>query len=327
MKDRLQRLLERFDELQQRHPVLGFPYGVLKKFGDDQAGSLAGLLAYYAFLSVFPLLLVFTTIVGFVLKGNPSLEHSITHGVLSQFPIIGQTSEHEQLKGSGIALVIGLLGSLWGGLAIANAAQNAFNRVWEVPFVARPGFFPRILRSLTVLVFIGGGLIATTVISAISTGAGSYGLVLGTAARVGAAIAAFAVNVVIFILAFKTLTAKEHSIRELLPGAIIAAAGWQILQLLGGYFIAHQLKGASRTYGTFAVVIGLLAWFQIQAQITLYAAEVNVVKAHRLWPRAFLNPPKTDADRRALESYVQRMRFTQEQRVETTFTQDHGPPE
>ena len=96
----LKRALIRVDRFQQRHTVFGFPYAVVKKFGENQAGNLAAIIGYYAFLSIFPLLLVFTSIVGFVLQGNVKLQHSIEHGVLSQFPIIGQQASH-QLQGSG----------------------------------------------------------------------------------------------------------------------------------------------------------------------------------------------------------------------------------
>jgi uncharacterized BrkB/YihY/UPF0761 family membrane protein len=205
-------------------------------------------------------------------------------------------------------------------------AQNAFNRVWEIPMVARPGFFPRTLRSLLLIVIIGSGLIASTAINAISTGSKSYGLTAGLALRVIAGIIAFAVNIVVFTVAFQTLTPKKLAIRDILPGASIAALGWQLLQLLGGYFVAHQLKGASHTYGTFAVVIGLLAWFHVQAQITLYAAEINVVRAYRLWPRSLINPPKTDADRRAYEAYADTMQYQPQQEVSTTFRSEQENP-
>lgn len=318
MADLLKRGLNRVDRFQQRHTMFGFPYAVMKKFGEDQAGNLAAIIGYYAFLSIFPLLLVFTSIIGFVLQGNSKLQHSIEHGVLSQFPIIGQQASH-QLQGSGVALAIGLVGALWGGLGVANTAQSAFNSVWEIPMVARPGFFPRLLRSLLLIAIIGSGLVLATGISALSAGASAYGVTLGTALRVIGGLVSFAVDIVVFTIAFRALTSKDIGVRAVLPGATIAAASWQILQLLGGYFVAHQIKGASHTYGTFAVVIGLLAWFHIQAQVTLYAAEVNVVRAYRLWPRAMVDPPKTDADRRAYAAYAGTMRYRPEQHVATTF--------
>ena len=109
--------LRAVDDLQQRHPRLSFPAAVVKKFGDDQAGQLAALIAYYAFVSLFPLLLVFVTVLGFVLQGNPSAQESILNSTLSQFPIIGTQLQHNvhSLTGSAGALAIGLVGLATGG--------------------------------------------------------------------------------------------------------------------------------------------------------------------------------------------------------------------
>jgi uncharacterized BrkB/YihY/UPF0761 family membrane protein len=137
------------DELQQRRAWLAFPVAVWKKFGDDQAGNLAALVAYYAFVSIFPLLLVLVTVLSIALKHNPDL------------------------------------------------------------------------------------------------------------------------------------------------------------QAVGGYFISHQLANTSDTYGTFAVVLGLLAFLYLEAELTLYAVEINVVHEYRLWPRSVAPPPYTEQDQRAFELYAQ----------------------
>ncbi len=132
--------LQAVDGYQQRHRRLSFVAAVAKKFGDDQAGQLAALISYYAFFSLFPLLLVFVTMLGFVLEGNPGLKHEIEKGALGQFPIIGDQLKIGTLSGSGVALAVGLVGSLLAGMGMTNAAQNAFNRIWDVPFKHRPNF-------------------------------------------------------------------------------------------------------------------------------------------------------------------------------------------
>ena len=139
--------VRRFDRFQQRHKWSAVPIAVVKKFGDDQAGNLAALVAYYAFFSLFPLLLVFLTVLGFVLQGDPSAQESIRTSVLGQFPIVGEKLDVQALHGSAIALVIGLATSLWAGLGVTAAARNAFDPVWAVPFKYRPNFWQSKLRS------------------------------------------------------------------------------------------------------------------------------------------------------------------------------------
>ena len=131
------------------------PIAVFKKFGDDQGGNLAALVAYFAFFSLFPLLLVFTTILGFVLHSNPSAQAAVEKSVLHQFPIIGDQIKLHSLKGSVVALVIGLVTSLLAGLGVTDAAQNAMDRVWAVPFKERPNFLQSRIRGLGLLAFLG----------------------------------------------------------------------------------------------------------------------------------------------------------------------------
>lgn len=315
------------DEYQQQHRWVGFPLAVYCKFSDDQAGNLAALLAYYAFFSVFPLLLVLVTVLGFVLEGHPHLEAQVFSSTVGMFPIIGQHDPVHPLRGNLFALVAGSVVALWSGLGVANQAQSAFNTVYNVPRKDWPGFVPRLSRSLRAVVLGGGGFILTTLISGAVTGAGSYGFSLGAAPRVAAALVAIVLDTALFMLLFRWLTEHDLTWRETVPGAALAATGWYLLQLLGTGLVAHELKGAESTYGTFATVIGLLFFFHLQAQLTLYAAEINVVRADRLWPRglhSFVNAPTTEADHRAYAAYAQRQRYASadQEQVHVGFTPD-----
>jgi YihY family inner membrane protein len=298
----VQRYLHAVDEFQQRRRFVAFPFAVVKKFGDDQGGNLAALIAYYGFLSLFPLLLVLFTVLGFVLHGHSGLQHDLRTSALADFPIIGDqiSANVTSVRGSGIGLAIGVVGTLWGGLGIANAAQNAMNRVWDVPITARPGFFPRIGRSFALLATIGVGILATTLLSGVGSASGGIGM----GVRVLAFAVSIALNVGLFLVAFHVLTARAVGWRDFVPGAVFAAVGWEILQVLGGLYVSHTLKGMTQTYGLFAIVLGLLAWIFLQAQLIVYAAEINVVRLHHLWPRSFAPPPLTNADRRAYEDHA-----------------------
>ena len=274
--------LDAFDGYQQRSRRLGFVVAVFKRFDDDQASQMGALIAYYGFFSLFPLLLVFVTVLGFVLEGSPSTQASVLHSTLSQFPIIGtqlQSNVHS-LKGSVPALAIGLVGATLAGLGITGATQSAFNKVWEVPRRRQLGFLAWRVHGLGLLVVFGLLSIVSTVaagyVTAQTTG------VLGVLAGVLVALAA---NLLLFFAVFRLLTSEQIETRELIPGVIVAAILWQILQHVGGLYVDHVVRHAKETSGLFAFVLGLLSWLYLGGQVTLIAAEVNVVRARRLWPR------------------------------------------
>jgi YihY family inner membrane protein len=313
-------VLHSLDRRQQARPRVSFIAAVIKKFGDDQAGQLAALIAYYGFLSLFPLLLVFVTVLGFVLQGNQGAQDSVLHSTLSQFPVIGdqlQKNVHS-LKGSGLSLAIGLIGSLLAGLGITGATQNAFNQVWYVPHKHRPDFIKTRLRGLGLLVLLGVLAIVSTVVAGFVTAGGHSAVPV-----IGGVLVAFAVNVLLFFTAFRVMTVSEVPTRQLLPGVLVAAVLWQILQHVGGYYVDHVVRHAQETSGLFAFVLGLLAWLYLGAQVTLLAAEINVVRAKRLWPRSFFSDPLLDADKRALTSSAEIEERLHEENVEVDFD---GPP-
>jgi membrane protein len=298
------RAIRAVDEFQQRRPWLALPVAVWKKFGDDSAGNLAALIAYYGFVSIFPLLLVLVTVLSIVLKNDPGLQHRLLNSALAQYPVVGQQLRSiGPLHETGLALVIGLAGTFIGARSVATAIQNALNTVWEIPIGRRPGFPWSWLRSFGLILVIGLGLIGTTVLSSIAAGAGR--VLTGAGATIAAVVVSLVLNIGLFWLAFRLGTAAEISWRQLRLGAVIGGVIWQVLQYVGGYFVSHQLAHASPSYGTFAVVLGLIAWLYLEAELTLYAVEINVVRTYRLWPRSIAAPPYNEQDRRAFELYAQ----------------------
>ncbi len=292
-RNALERVVDRIDDLQRAVPPLAFGYGVVKKYGDDRGGSFAALISYYTFFSLFPLLMVGTTILGWVLQGNPSLQHRITDSALARFPIIGDQIADSvgSVHGSGIAFGIGLFFALWAGLGATEAVQEALNTVFSVPVLQRPPFAVRKLRGVLTLVIFGVLVVAVTVL-------GSVGITqwFGPLGRVGWVVVQAALNAVVVALLFVVLARRRTAWRPLLWGAAVGGVGWTVLQFAGGTYVSGVLTRASRTYGLFAVVIGLLSWIYLQAQILLYAAEVATVADRRLWPRALVRERPTDAD-------------------------------
>lgn len=324
------RVVERLDEYQQRHRWVGLPLSVIYKFIDDQGSYLAALITYYGFVSLFPLLLLLVTFLGFILGDNPELQQQILNSALRDFPIIGdQIGQNvHSLRGSVTAVVIGVLSSLYGGLGVTRAVQHALNTVWAVPRTVRPDPIRASARGLSLLLLIGVGLLVTTALSALTTGASSYGATLGVGLRIGATLLAVVVNTTLFILAFRILTVQDVSLNQIRTGAVLAAIAWQALQELGTYFVAHALRGTSATYGLFGIVLGLLAWIYLAALIMVFCAELNVVRAKHLWPRSLLTPftdnvDLTRADKSAYTSYAQAEQHKGFEHINVAF---HPPP-
>jgi len=318
----IKRLLRALDDFQQRRRWLAFSVAVVKKYGEDQAGQKAALLAYYGFFSLFPLLLVAVTVLGFLLHGDSELGQRIVNSAVAQFPVIGvqigSNVSQSHLRGSGVALAVGILFALWGGLGVAEAAQSAMNGIWNVPRRRYPSFLLRRLRGLAWLVILGGGLLLASVVSGFAAAA-------DTAWSGPAGVAASTVvNALLFLVGFRVLTVRNVSMRTLLPGALLAAAAWALLQWLGGWYVARQLSRANATYGAFGLVIGLLSWLYLASTVTLYAAELNVVRARRLWPRSLAPPPLGRPDERALEGLAKQEERLPDQRVEVSFEGAEG---
>jgi membrane protein len=295
----LDRTFRRFDRAQQRLPGAGFAFAVLRKYGDDQAGNLAALIAYYAFVSVFPLLLIFVTVLGLVLPSHPGL----------QLRLAG-------IHGDWWVLAVSIAISIWGARGVANAAQHAFNEVWDVPYAQRPGFLPGLARSLAMLLLLGLAVVLTGILS----GLGAAGT-LAVPVRVAVFAISTAVNIGVFVLAFRLATAPVVRTRCLILGAVVSALLWQVLLAAGGLLVTHQVRHAQSLYGAFGVVLGLVGWLQIQAQLTVLAIEVDVVRERRLWPRSASPPPLTQADREALTAYARSARRlpADQQDIDVTF--------
>ncbi len=326
------------DDYQQHHHWLALPIAVIYKFFDDQGAYLASLITFYGFLSLFPLLLLAVTILGFVLHGDVTLQHEVVGSALGQFPIIGKqlrTNLHGY-HGSGVGLAVGLLGAGYGGLGVAQAGQNAMNVVWAVPRNNRPNPLKSRLRSALSLATLGVGALLTTTLSGLATGAHPFGAMphWGALTRLVGVAVSLVLNLALFLAAFRLLTDRAVSIRDILPGATLAAVGWQILQAVGTYYLAHKLEGASEVYGLFGIVLGLIAWIHLESLLVVLAAELNAVLRQRLWPRALLTPftdnvELTSADKHAYTSYAQAQRNKGFETIDVGFhepTREPPPP-
>jgi membrane protein len=306
--------LHALDRLQRRRPKLAFPLAVLKKLSDDHGAHLAALIAYYGFFSLLPLLLVLVTVLGYVLSGDPHLyDRIVVKGALHQFPVIGHDLQVNALRGHATALIIGIAAAIWAGLGVTLAGQRAMDQVWDIPQRERRDWLMSRLRGLVILAVLGTLNVAiTTAVGLIASGLGDGLLkLLGWALSIP-------LNVLLFWATFRLLTSREIPTRCLVSGILIAAVGWTLLQVLGGIYVAHVVSRATSTYGVFAIMIGLLTWLYLGAQVVLIAAEANVVRVRRLWPRSLFEPA-TAADVQALRAVARVEERREGERVEVTF--------
>jgi YihY family inner membrane protein len=331
------RAIDGADRFQRRHPVLGLPLAVLYKFFDDQSNYLAAIITYYAFVAIFPLLLLASSILGFVLQGRPGLQQEILNSTLSQFPIIGdQLGRPEGLQGSFAAVVVGASAALYGSLGLGQAIQNATNIAWSVPRNSRPNPVLLRVKSLLLLMSAGVAVLGISVMSAIGSGTTLLGqhhdallgwlITLATVLAVGT----------VLTLLFRLAAARRLSFRKAMPGAFLVAVEWQALQFLGTWYVTHVLTETSSMNKTFGLVLGLIGIIYIAAVMALLGIQTNVVLVRRLWPRALLTPftdavQLTEADRRAYTSYARAQRHKGFETVYVRFSEtaptETGPTE
>jgi membrane protein len=329
---------QRLDNFQRAHRWAALPLAVIYKFVDDEGAYLAALLTYYGFVSLFPLLLLAVTILGFVLTGNPAAQQAVVNSALRNFPVIGDqiASNVHSIHGNVTALVVGIVVSLYGGLGVTQAAINAMNQLWAVPVAERPGLGPAYGRGALFLLVVGAGLIITTALSGLTTAVGTMlpgSAAAETVARIASTLLAIAVNVGLIVVGFRMLTFRHITFRQHLPGAAVAAIAWQLLLLVGTYLVTHELQGTSASYGVFGIVLGLLAWIYLSTLIILLCAELNTVRVLRLTPRSLLSVAEpadtavTAGDRRAFTAYARAQRRKTFQQVDVSFhDQSQEPP-
>jgi YihY family inner membrane protein len=322
----VEKALRKVDATQRRFTPTAFVFGVIKKYGDDNGGVLASNLAYSSFVSLFPLLLILVTILGLIAAHDPSFrESAVKDAVANQIPLLGQAltsnvdTAHLQ-NSSKIGLIVGLLVLIYGVTGLAQAGLFTMEQVWNLPGPARPGYVQRLGRALLFLCLLGGGVIVTTGLAGLTNylhDKSSWFHIL-----IYVVTAAFSAGM--YLGAFRALTPKGVPTRSLLPGAITGGILWTVLQVLGTWLV-HRFLHSNSVYGVFATVLGLLAWIYLAIEITVYSAEINVVLARRLWPRAIVQPPLTEADRASMALQALQNQRRPEQHIEVTF--DDRPPD
>lgn len=293
----IQKFIHKIDTTQRKHRFSAFIYGVIKKYGEDEAGYQAALLTYYGFLALFPLLLVLTTVVGSIAGSHSALQAKIIHSTTAYFPMLGnQLSDHvHSLHRSGLALLIGIVLTMYGARGVADVFRHGVNSIWRVPRKKRDTFPKSLFKSMGIIIFGGLGFSSASLIASYTSAVSGHSI----------AFQAFSVGVNLFILFWLfllllKLSLPGHvSIKETRSGAASAAIGLVILQSFGSYLLARELKNLDALYSYFAIALGLLFWIYLQAQMLYYSIEIAAVRAHNLWPRSLSGTNLTEADKRS----------------------------
>jgi uncharacterized BrkB/YihY/UPF0761 family membrane protein len=308
------RIIAWADRLQREHGVLGFPYAVVKKYGDDEGGRQAALITYYGFLSVFPLLLLGVAILSRVLADHPDLRQRLIAEIVPQ--VLRPTVERSlaTLPTSTIPLVVGLIGLLFSGTGVVFSAYQTLNHVAAVRHRFRAGFVSRYVRVFAVLATLMAGALATGALTVVATALPGQPGAQRAAAVLGSALVVFAV----LLLGAKLLLARPAPVRALWPGAVVGGAAVTVVLNAGAPLLARLVAKAGPVYGSCATVAGMFALLYLIGQALVYAAEVAAVRHARLWPRALdLNRP-TEADTRALTLLAREQERIPAARIQST---------
>jgi YihY family inner membrane protein len=224
------------------------------------------------------------------------------------------------LRGSVPALLFGIVTSLWAGLGVVNSIQAVMDEIWHVPKAGRRGFPQRVARGALVLLILGGLIVVSGFLAAVVTSRGEVSLL----ARILSFVVPVVLDAAFLAVLFTWLPARDLSLSDVLPGAIFGAVAWEVLISAGAFLVDRKIRDATQLYGFFGTVLGLLSWLFLGAQVLVIAAEINVVRAERLWPRSLFPPPLEDPDRRVLADRAEVEQARPEEDVHVHFEGSEG---
>jgi YihY family inner membrane protein len=264
--------------LRERITVVDVVIGTYEGFVRHLTARNVAVLAYYGVLTIFPLLMAATTILGFVLEDNPDLQEDIIDSAIGQFPVIGNQIQDNagQITGSYWALVIGLVIALWSSMKAFLGLETALDDTWEVPVLERAAMPIRRLRALVGIAVIGLAQLSAVALAAIVAQAG-----LPALGNVGLTVGGAVINAAVTATMYRFLTSADVAWRDVWPGALFCAVLFTVLQFLGTKIMTEALASAEQVYGTFASILALMTWISLYALIALVGAELNAELVRR----------------------------------------------
>ncbi len=259
-----------------RIPAVELVVRTVQELGADDATHMAAGVAYYAILSLFPLLTALVALLG-VFLSSERIKLEVIDFFAQNLPGLKDVFEEyvvEQVSDWGVALgVVALIGLFWSASAMFGAIGRAVNRAWDV-HQDRP-FYIRKLRDL-------GMALGTGLLFLLSVGATSLFSVMesfdvplaGSAAQAGARIFAFVVSLSVFLIIYKFVPNTKTHWRYIWPGALLAAVFFEAGKSLFVLYL-DRFADYGSTYGNLGSVIALLIWIFISALILIVGAEFS----------------------------------------------------
>lgn len=254
--------------LRRRNRFVDVVVETLDGFRRHLTGRNGAVLTYYGFLTLFPLFLAATTILGLLLENKPAWRDDLVGSAAESVPFIGDQIADGRIGTSWVALAIGLAVALWGSMKAFIGLQLAYDDTWEIPLDDRAGFVTQRVRALIGLGAIGGAQVATVVLASLVAEAGlpRFGQIL-------LVVGGLVINVALVSAMYRYLTSADTTWSIVWPGAVFTGSLYTVIQLFGTRITTEI--GKNETYGELGSVLALLTWLGLHATINLFGAELN----------------------------------------------------
>lgn len=252
------------------------------RYQRTQGDLMAAGVTYFVFLGLFPMLLLAASVIGLVLSGNALLQQELYTAIQDAFP--GATGERivaelvSAVDSAGLVGVIGLVGVVYAGLRAMDKLRIGMERIWRGR-ADEPEFLKDNVQDLLALVLLAVVALLSLGLTGVATRAtawfldvvgldGAPGLPVLTAV-LGIALA-FAGDTGVFLWLLKVVPSTPYSLRQLLPGALFGAAGFEVLKLIGSLYLA--LISGSVTASAFGGAVGILVWLNVVFRFSFFTA-------------------------------------------------------
>jgi membrane protein len=268
--------------LRRRLPWLDHLARAGGRYQRTQGDLMAAGVTYFAFLGLFPVLLLVASVIGLVLAGNELLQQELYAAIRDAFP--GSTGRQlvAELRGAvgsaGFVGIVGVVGFLYAGLRAMDNLRIGMERIWKGR-ADEPEFLRDNLQDLVALILLGAVGLLSLGLTGVTTRATDWvldvlglddvpGLFLITASL--GVVLALCTDVVVFLWLLRVVPAMSNPWRLLLPGALFGAAGFEVMKLIGSLYLS--LISGSVTASAFGGAVGILVWINIVFRFAFFTA-------------------------------------------------------
>jgi uncharacterized BrkB/YihY/UPF0761 family membrane protein len=269
------------DRLQANHGLIAFSYAAFKKYADDEGSRLAALLAYYSFISIFPLLIAGFALLNTLLVDHPEYVERLVAEIVPPEYQTQVINAYESLPSGGPAFAVALIGLVLAGTAGVFSMYAMVNQVFCVPYRFRYGFGPRYIRVLLMVVLMGIGVLVVTVGSTLVVNLTGFAF----AQRAAVSFLLWLVASGLLYFAATSLTRRKLTFAEVGLGAGLGGLAMTTIIGLGSALLGRFITSSSAVYGVFGTVVGIFSVLFLVSNAIVFSFEISAVRAWQLWPR------------------------------------------